>query len=188
MLRRAESELIKSSTKGFLLDSKPLIKNMSDTIVLVSNDGHRVTFDGRIHSFSNLVKDIKGDDASPEDIPTKVSVDHLTKIKEFFEHHSYEKPASIEYPLKSANLHDSISQWDLEFVAGFSRDEFQVFYDMVDYLQIQVLMDLCGATIASWFKGKTLDQIQQDFGLPPFSEAIEAELKVQHSWALDETD
>lgn len=161
---------------------------MSGTIGLLSADEQRVEFDSRISEFSSLVKDVLGEDSSAEDIPTKVSTAHLVKIKEFFEEHKYEKPAPIPYPLSSANLSDFISGWDLAFVAGFSRDEFQIFYDMVDYLQIQVLMELCGATIASWFKGKTIDQIQQDFGLPQFTEAIENELKLQHSWAVDETD
>jgi hypothetical protein len=161
---------------------------MSDSIVLVSSDGQRIAFSPKISSFSNLVKDVVGEEQTVEDIPTKVSAEHLTKIKEYLDHHGYEKPPTIPYPLGDSNLLRYISEWDNSFVSSFSREDFQVFYDMVDYLQIQVLMELCGATIASWFKGKLLEQIQAEFGLPPFSHEIEAELKTHHAWAVDETD
>jgi Ras-related protein Rab-7A len=137
-----------------------------EPVVLVSNDGARVPFSAKIVKFSGFVKEVAGERPLVQDIPTEVSTEHLMRVKEYLRHHSYQTPPSIPTALPSSNLSDFISDWDDAFVSSFSRDDFQVFYDAVNYLQIQVLIELCGATTAIW---SSAEDSQQALSSPPSS-------------------
>jgi S-phase kinase-associated protein 1 len=161
---------------------------MDNHIHLVTKEGCRVEVNARLADFSGLIKTVLADMDSGEDIPLHVLPKaSLDLILEYFSHYDFSSPPSIPCPLPTGNLRDAISSWDLEFVSRFDNDALCEFYNLVDYLQISVLNELCAATIASWFKGKTPQQLKEQFNMPSdFTPEIEEQLKAKHPWAKDD--
>jgi hypothetical protein len=132
------------------------------------------------------VKSIIEDSGEDEEIPiTKLSSEALLLMVEYLTHHEFKTPLRISRPLPTPNLADSVSEWDVQFISRFSRDELLALLTISDYIQFQAFSDLCCATIASWFKGKSPEQIKSQFGMEgELTRDIEEELKTQFPWAV----
>lgn len=159
---------------------------MADSIVIVTQEGERVSVDARFAEFSGLVKSIIEDSGEEEEIPImKLPKLTLEVMIEYLVHHNYEASPRIPRPLPSASLSQCVSEWDAEFISRFNRDELLSLLTLSDYLQFQDISDLCCATIASWFKGKTIEEIKLQFNQEgDLTREIEDELKTEFPWAV----
>ena len=70
----------------------------------------------------------------------------------------------IGKPLKSSNFGDVVSEWDAKFVDIDQEELFEIIM-AANYMNIQELLDLTCAKVASMIKGKTSDEIKKTFKL-----------------------
>lgn len=94
----------------------------------------------------------------------KVSSDILEKVVEFCESLLMHPIPSIEKPLRSSNLHDILPKVHADF---FDVDREMLFHllNAADYLNIEDLLTLCGAKIATLIMGRSTEQLREDFGI-----------------------
>ncbi|GFE53890.1 skp1 family protein [Babesia ovis] len=88
----------------------------------------------------------------------------LGKVVDYCRYH-YNNPAKpIPKPLKSTRLADVVCPWDLEFV---NVDKELLFELMLaeNFLDIKPLLELTCAKVASMIKGKTPDEIRDEFNI-----------------------
>lgn len=72
--------------------------------------------------------------------------------------------APSQQPLRTADIRDVVQEW----YAQFMQVEQETVYQMMlaaSYMQIQPLVELTGATIGSWLRGKSAEQIRQTFNI-----------------------
>lgn len=105
--------------------------------------------------------------------------DILGKVIEFMEHHAISPMKEIEKPLKSADLSELVDSWYSDFV-NIEQDTLFDILLAANYMDVHPLLDLCSAKVASMIKGKTAEQIREDFGIvndftPEEEEAVVAE-------------
>merc|ERR1712167_392452 len=85
-------------------------------------------------------------------------------VIEFCQHHKDDPMAEIEKPLKSATMHEVVSEWDANFV----DIEQELLFELIlaaNYMDIKSLLDLTCAKVASMIKGKTPEEIRKTFNI-----------------------
>jgi len=93
-----------------------------------------------------------------------VKGDILALVVEYMNHHSGTEPPIVEKPLRSKVLKDVVKDpWDAEFMDKIGEDR-QKLYDITlaaNYLNINALMHLGCAKVASLIKGQPLEKIRE---------------------------
>jgi hypothetical protein len=160
---------------------------MSDHLILVTSEDHKVEVDGRIKTMSNLIHSILQDAEPNEEIHlSKLSRENLGHILEYCNQHNYESPPPLPRPLPSVNLRDHVSEWDASFIEGFSDDALIDLVNVCDYLDIKCILELCLAKIAIKFKGKDVNELRQEYSIEEeFTDEVEEGLKKEFPWALE---
>ena len=74
------------------------------------------------------------------------------------------KLPEIEKPLRSSKLADLVSEWDAKFVDVEQTILFELIL-AANYMDCKSLLDLTCAKVASMIKGKSPDQIREQFGI-----------------------
>lgn len=89
----------------------------------------------------------------------------LEYIVNYLEHHNGKVPAEIQKPLRSFEMKKVVEDpWDAEFVDGIKK--WKALFDIVlaaNYMDVQPLLHLGCAKIASCIKGKTQEEIKEIF-------------------------
>jgi len=120
---------------------------------------------------------------SDEDTELTVNVDEKTlrKIIEYVEHNHNKVRTIIEKPIKSVHMKDLTDEWNANFIDSFEDNE-HIFnlINAADYLDINCLLDLSCAKVASIIKNKTPTEIRKTFNItndftPEQEEHIEKE-------------
>ncbi|POM59322.1 Anoctamin, partial [Phytophthora palmivora] len=92
----------------------------SRKVNLVSMDGDSFEVSRSVAAMSELVKTLISDDADDDEVQEiplpNVKSPVLSKVIEFCSHHHNNPMREIEKPLKSADMHDVVSDWDANFV------------------------------------------------------------------------
>lgn len=85
-------------------------------------------------------------------------------------------------PLKSADMHDVVSDWDANFV----DIEQEILFELIlaaNYMDIKSLLDLACAKVASMIKGKTPQEIRETFNIVnDFTPEEEAQIREENKW------
>lgn len=106
----------------------------------------------------------------------------LSKVIEFCGHHFASPMKEIEKPLKSADMHDVVSDWDASFVAI----EQELLFELIlaaNYMDIKSLLDLTCAKVASMIKGKTPQEIRETFNITnDFTPEEETQIREENKW------
>lgn len=139
----------------------------TETIILKSKEGTEFVITKRAAKQQSelLQTTIEGDpNATVIDLELPLRV--LTKAVAYFIHHENNEAAAITRPLKTVFLKDSnVSQWDCDFAQEL-KDDHPFLIEMMNaanFLSAKQLLELCSATMASEIKGKTPDQIKEEF-------------------------
>lgn len=113
---------------------------------------------------SNLFNNILS--CNDEETNNEVKIDYNSDIVEaivsFLIHHNGVAPPDISKPLISSNMNDVTTEWCASFLVKYAKKK-SFLYDLVNasnYLDIQSLLHLCCAKIASLIKGTQLDKIK----------------------------
>ena len=124
------------------------------------------------------------DDADEtQEIPLpNVKATVLSKVIEFCTHHHKNPMQEIEKPLKSANMHEVVAEWDANFV----DIEQELLFELIlaaNYMDIKSLLDLTCAKVASMIKGKTPEEIRKTFNIVnDFTPEEEAQVREENKW------
>ena len=159
----------------------------SDYIKLQSKEGKEFTLTKKQAEISVLLKstiqDFQGDIIVPlsemDEKTTQKVVDYLVQ----FDGHM---PPEIEKPLKSANMKEVTDSWSAEFIDALSLEELVDLTVAANFMELQPLLDLTCAKIASMCKDKSEDEIFKTFGVTEtFSEEEKAKIREENKWIED---
>jgi len=85
----------------------------------------------------------------------------LARVVQYLEHHAGEQKALVEKPLRSKRMLDVVKDpWDAEFMNQLSTQETYDVIQAANYMDINCLLHLGCATVASWIKGEPLEKIK----------------------------
>lgn len=91
-----------------------------------------------------------------------------------------------EQPLKDANLTRLVQIQFSNFITDLDNDTLYSLTLAANYLDIPPLLDLCSARIASFIKGKTVDEIRANLNIVcDFTPEEEAVVREENKWAND---
>jgi S-phase kinase-associated protein 1 len=136
----------------------------SHTITLIAKDGQQFTIERRYAYLSNLIKTSLENDNTTELTLPEINGTILQRIIEFMNYHKGEEPAKIEKPLRTRIMRDCCKDaWDADFIERQFEEQRKFFYDLLsaaNYLDMQSLLQLGLAKIASLIKGEPLEKIR----------------------------
>jgi S-phase kinase-associated protein 1 len=146
--------------------------NIEKYIILKSKDNVVYKLTAKEALLSNLFKNIlscnntENDDENDDENNNEVKIDYNSDVVEaivsFLIHHNGVAPLEISKPLSSSNMNDVTTEWCASFLVKYAKKK-KFLYDLVNasnYLDIQSLLHLCCAKIASLIKGTQLDKIK----------------------------
>ncbi|KAJ1406863.1 putative Skp1 family protein [Ochromonadaceae sp. CCMP2298] len=159
------------------------------TVKLVSSEQESFTVPVEVAKMSELMSTMLNEDDDDEDmsIPLpNVSALILAKVIEFCKMYVAEKMTEFEKPLKDADLSKLVQTQFAEFITSLDNDSLYHLTLAANYLDIPQLLDLCSARIASYIKGKTVEEIRCNLNIVnDFSPEEEAQVREENKWADD---
>ena len=155
-------------------------------VTLISKEGEKIITTEKAVERSKLIKNLLQDYPEEAEIPlTEVTTETLKKIQEYLEHYQDKEPTPVQAPLISNDLKaNGISEWDLSFINIESSKVFELL-TAANYMDIQCLLDLAAAKIASIIKGLTPEDINNKFKFPIMSPDEEEAIFKETQWCLD---
>jgi len=153
------------------------------TLEIMSAEGDIFKVDSRAASMSMLIKGIVDDDAGgiDEEIPLpNVKSAIFCKVIEYCMFHKDQPVSIIDRPLKSANLTEcGVSAWDCKYIDSVEQEVVFELIAAANFLDIQGLLDLGVAKIASMIKGRTVEEIRTTFNITSDDLTPEEEAQIQ---------
>ncbi|KAK1939457.1 putative cytosolic glycoprotein FP21 [Babesia divergens] len=155
-------------------------------VQLVSGDGDVFTVDSKVLALSkllsNMLKYVDEDSDLEPIVLNSISTRVLAKILDYCRYHEDKPAPPIPKPLKSSNLEDVVCSWDREFINVDTELLLEIMM-AENFLDIKPLLELTCAKIASLVKGKTTDQIRDEFNIiNDFTPEEEALIKEENKW------
>ena len=130
-------------------------------IILVSSDGEKFEISYKAAQRSILLKNMIEEFPEEAEVPLEeIKSNILKKIKEYLEHYENEEPKEIERPLPSPNFKKCVNSWDYKYIDIDLEMLFEL-VNAVNYLDIEPLLELGSAKVASIIKGKTAEEIKK---------------------------
>jgi len=160
---------------------------MAEMVKLKSSQGDLFVVDKDVAVMSNLLKSMVEDAGTDEEIPLpNVKSNILQKVIDYCKHHKGAPVEEIQKPLKSGTLSEcGISEWDVEYVSIDQDTLFELIL-AANYLDIKALLDLTCAKVASMIKGRTPEEIRQQFNIAnDFTPEEEAQVRDENKWCED---
>lgn len=168
-----------ADSKDHVQEEKGLDEVEFDGVIkLKSKEGTEFSLNKRLIKMSDYIKGLYEVDNTVERIELKnISGKTIEKIITWLEYHEKEPPRQISKPLKSAIMRENVSSWDAKFVDTDMELVFEVLL-AANFLNINALLELCCAKVASMMLGKTPKQIRKAFGIKEdFTAEEEAEIR-----------
>ena len=154
-------------------------------IILISSDNQRIEITKKVAQGSTYIKnDIE---AYPDhsEYPLTIKGDLLMKIKEYLEHHLTEAPENIPTPLPDGNFKKYVSDFDYNFT-NLDPNTVAELLLAANTLDIQPLLTLTAAKIASFMKGKTTEEMREIFKIEnDFTPEEYKKYQEENQWCLD---
>ena len=156
----------------------------STNLVLVSSDNQKIEIDTDSAQKSVLLKGLISDynaQQEPIQLPD-IKYDILKKVVEYLTYYKDKEPAQIPKPLPSANLIEFTNEWDVNFINSIELDGIFDLINAANYMDINSLLDLACAKIASLMKGKSAQEIRAMFNIE--CDLTEDELKEYEEYQI----
>lgn len=151
---------------------------------LVSEEGKVLSVPKKVALLSKMIKEaVEDDDDDDQAVPCpNVKYSILSKIMDYNKYYLENKMTEIEKPLKSQNLNEIVDEWYAKFIDVEQEMLFQVILG-ANYLDIQPLLDLSCAKVASMIKGKSPEEIRNLFNIKnDFSAEEERQIRDENKW------
>jgi S-phase kinase-associated protein 1 len=130
---------------------------------------------------------LEGNEDDGVEVPLpNVSGEILEQVVQFLQYIKENPLDKIDKPLKSSNMSENVND---PWYAKFTDKDQSIIFELIlaaNYLDIQPLLDLCCAKVASLIKGKTPEQIRRTFNIEnDFTPEEEAQLLEENKWCED---
>jgi S-phase kinase-associated protein 1 len=156
---------------------------MSLNLVLASADNQKIQIDFKSAESSHLLRGLLADYEDSKEIPLPdVKYNILKKVVEYLTYYKDKEPAQIPKPLPSANLNEFTNEWDVNFINSIELDGIFDLINAANYMDINSLLDLACAKIASLMKGKSAQEIRAMFNIE--CDLTEDELKEYEEYQI----
>ena len=156
---------------------------MSLNVVLTSADNQKIQIDFKSAERSHLLRGLLADYEDNKEIPLPdVKYNILKKVVEYLTYYKDKEPAQIPKPLPSANLIEFTNEWDVNFINSIELDGVFDLINAANYMDINSLLDLACAKIASLMKGKSAQEIRAMFNIE--CDLTEDELKEYEEYQI----
>ena len=110
----------------------------------------------------------------------------LIKIIDFLEKYDNSPFEKIEKPLKSDDLSYCVGTEYLDFLESMEMELLFEVIKAANFLEIESLLDLTCAKVATMLKGKSVEEIRQTFGIEnDFTPEEEEEIRKENAWCQD---
>ena len=138
------------------------------TTILISKDLEKFNVSTEIAKYSKLI-DSMLETLSDEDnieVPLlNVESNILKYIITYLEYYSVSPHGDIDKPIRSDDMKDNVSdEWYANFIDKSQEDIFNIIL-AANYMDIQSLLDLSCAKIATLIKGKSPEEIREVFNI-----------------------
>ena len=132
---------------------------------LRSEDGFLFEVEERCLNNSKFMRDLMNDfpDSDQEIIINQVNKINLQKIIDFLKHYENEKPKAIPKPLPSSNLKEVLDEWDYNYINPLSIEECIDLLNAASFLDLEDLIVLCSAKLASEMLTGTVEEVREKF-------------------------
>ena len=113
--------------------------------------------------FQDLINDFPDEEENEAIIVNKINGKNLKKIVDYLKHYQNEKPKEIPKPLPSGDLKEVLDEWDYNFINPLSIEESIDLLNGANSLDINELVNLCSAKIASEMLVGTVEEVREKF-------------------------
>ncbi len=154
---------------------------MSDSIVVTTKEGKKFTINKKASEMSLLLKNT-GEISDEVIVLNEVDEKSMELIIKYLNRWKDESPPEIEKPLKSNNMKDVTDSWSADFI-DLDLDTLTSLTVSCNFLEINPLIDLACAKIASLCKDKDEDEILKTFGITEtFNEEEKKRIREENKW------
>ncbi len=140
-------------------------EDKSKEIILVAKGGEQIRTTLKAAEISKLVRSTLDADATATEIPLPMVENKiLVKIVEYMKNWNGAEEKIIEKPLRHKEMSQVTNQWDATFINEIDASSRQDLYDIIlaaNYMDIQGLLHLGCAKVASLIKGQPLEKIKE---------------------------
>ena len=162
-----------------------LDEEVNSIVTLISGDNQRFDISKDIaYKSSQLINTMIDGDSTVAEIPLpNVKGNVLHKIIEYMNYHCDKPVTEIEKPIRSNNISEIVCPFDADFV----QIDDELLFDLIlaaNYMDMKPLLDLTCATVASFMKNKTAEEIRKRFNIEnDLSPEEEAMIHEENKWA-----
>lgn len=154
---------------------------MSDSIVVTTKEGKKFTINKKASEMSLLLKNT-GEISDEVIVLNEVDEKSMELIIKYLNRWKDESPPEIEKPLKSNNMKDVTDSWSADFI-DLDLDTLTSLTVSCNFLEINPLIDLACAKIASLCKDKDEDEILKTFGITEtFNDEEKKRIREENKW------
>ena len=129
-------------------------------IIIISSELIKVPIKLKAAMISNLIRNYIKDYPNAELYLKNIRHSIIIKIKEYLEHYTHNIPKKIEMPLPNKDFKDCIDEWDYDFINCDTETILELMV-AANFLDINSLLYLTSAKIASLIKGKNSEEIRR---------------------------
>lgn len=101
-------------------------------------------------------------DPDATELDVSVSSPTLQRVVQYLTHYVDDQPRKLQPPLTSTDLKEYVDDWDAEFVATLSKKDLYDLLLAANYMDIQPLLHLCCAKVATYIKGKPIAEMEKE--------------------------
>ncbi|KAG2613501.1 SKP1-like protein 1 [Panicum virgatum] len=162
-------------------------------VTLISSDHERFEVPEAAATMSQTIRHMIEDGCTDGGIPLpNVTARTLAKVLEFCNEHAAAAAAAAGAGSEAGSSSNAGTDGGAD-LAGFDKAFVDVdkdtLYDLLlaaNYLNVKPLLDLCCQKVADMIRGKTAEQIRQEFGIKnDFSPEEEEEIRKENQWAFE---
>ena len=129
-------------------------------IIIISSELIRIPIKLSAAKKSKFIYNYINDYPNSELYLKDIKYSTIIKLKEYLEHYDDNTPKKIEMPLPNKDFKECIDEWDYNFI-NFDIEIILELMVAANFLDINSLLDLTSAKIASLIKGKNPDEIRR---------------------------
>ena len=133
-----------------------------ESITLISSDLNPIEIKTKAAMRSNLIKNLIEDYPQGNYPMNEVNYETLLKVKDYLDHYENLEPKEISQPLPKKDFIDCVDNWDYDYININKEKIFEIML-AANFMDIQPLLDLTCAKIASEIRGKNEEDIRKVF-------------------------
>ena len=155
-----------------------------NSIALNSADNKKFGVDKKAAKRSGLLKECMKADENFKNIDL-IEIDSkiLKLINEFLDHYQDSEPNLPQAPLKDSNVWQYLDEWSIKFFSKLNLEDIICLTNASNYMDIECLLKICCAIIASNMIDKPFEEVQKAFGIE--NNLTEEEMKEYDNYPID---